>query len=65
MCLILEDRFCVVHIPFVRMVKFKFLTQLPVDHLAHPVGSSLILILCQFTGFIIIYSSRVFHISIS
>ena len=31
------------HIPFVRMVKFKFLAHLPGDHLADPVVSSLIL----------------------
>ena len=34
----------VVHIPFVRMVKFQFLVHLPVDHLAHSVVSSLILL---------------------
>ena len=32
---ILPDICWVVHIPFVRMVKFKFLAQLPVYHLAH------------------------------
>ena len=32
-CLIHRDRFCVVHIPFVRMVKFKFLAPFLVDHL--------------------------------
>ena len=36
---ILQDRFYVVHIPLVRAVKFKFLAQLPVDNLAHPVVS--------------------------
>ena len=41
--LILQDRCWVVHKPFVRMVKFQFLTQFPMDHLAHPVVSSLIL----------------------
>ena len=40
-----------VYIPFVRMVKFKFLPHLPVDHLAHPVVSSPILLLCQFGAF--------------
>ena len=41
--LILQDRFWVVHMPFVRIVKLKFLAQFPVDQLAHPVVSSLIL----------------------
>ena len=45
-CVILQDRLWVVHIPFLRMVKFQFLAHLPVDHLAHPVLSSLILLLC-------------------
>ena len=43
MCVI--DRCRVVHIPFVRMVKFKFLAHLPVDHLAHLVVPCLILLL--------------------
>ena len=42
-CLILLDRFRIVHIPFVFMVKFKFLAQFPVDHLPHPVVPSIIL----------------------
>ena len=37
LCDILQDLCWVVHIPFVRMVKFKFLTQLLVDHLANPI----------------------------
>ena len=41
----------VVHIPFVRKLKFKFLTHLPLDHFAHPVMSSLILLLCKFAAF--------------
>ena len=32
------------HIPFVRIDKFKFLAQFPVDHLPHPVVSSLVLV---------------------
>ena len=44
--LILLDRFLFVHIPFVRMIKLQFLTQFPMDHLAHPVVSSLLLFLC-------------------
>ena len=44
MCVILQDTCGVVHIPFVGMVKFKFLAHFPVDHLAHPVASSLILL---------------------
>ena len=51
LCLIFQDRCCVVHIPFVRMVKFNFLAQFPVDHLAYPVVSSLILIPCYFAAF--------------
>ena len=42
--LIVQDRFLVVPIPFVRMIQFKFLAQFPVDHLPHRVVSSLILI---------------------
>ena len=45
MCVILLDRCWVVHIPFVNMVKSKFLSHLPVDHLAHQVVSSLIFLL--------------------
>ena len=45
MWLILSDRCWVVHLPFFRIVKFKFLAQFPVDHLAHPVVSSLMLLL--------------------
>ena len=39
------------HIPFVRMVKFKLLAQFPVDHHAYPVVSSLIFFLCKFAAF--------------
>ena len=46
MRVIFLDRCWVVHIPFVDMVKFEFLAHLPVDHVAHPVVSSLILLLC-------------------
>ena len=35
----------------VGMVRFKFLAHCPVDHLAHPVVSSLVLHLCQFAVF--------------
>ena len=38
-------------IPFVGMVKFKFLAHFPVDNLAHPVVSNLVLLLCQFAAF--------------
>ena len=37
--LILQNRFLVVHIPLVRIVKFQFLAQFPVDHLFHFVVS--------------------------
>ena len=46
LCVILSDRCWVVNITFVPMVKFQFLAQLPVDHIAHLVVSSLILLLC-------------------
>ena len=39
--LILQDGFWVDHIPLFRMVKFQFHTQIPVDHLSHPVVSYL------------------------
>ena len=42
---IISDRCWVLHIPFVRMIKFKFLARLPVDHLTDPIMSSLILLL--------------------
>ena len=42
--LILQDRCWVVHIPFLRMVKFNFLAQFPVDNIAHPVKSIIIFI---------------------
>ena len=36
----------VVHIPFICMVKFKFITRFPVDHIVDPIVSCLILLLC-------------------
>ena len=47
-CVIFSDRCWFVHMPFVGMVKFKFLAHFPVDNLAHPVVSSLVLLRCQF-----------------
>ena len=44
--LFLQERFWVMHIPFVRMVKCQFFARFPVDHLAYPVFSSFILLLC-------------------
>ena len=43
MRLILQD---ICRVVDVRMVKFQFLAHLPVDHLAHSVVFSLILVLC-------------------
>ena len=40
---VFQGGFWLVRIPFVRMVKFKFLAQFPVHHLVHPVVSTLIL----------------------
>ena len=50
-CMSKSLRFWIVQITFVRMVKFKFLAHLPGDHLAHPVVSHLILLLCLFAAF--------------
>ena len=41
--LVLQERFWVMDIPFVRMIKFEFLAHFPGDHLAHPFVSSLVL----------------------
>ena len=46
MCVIFKDRCWVVHIPFVSVVKFRFLAHFPVDYLADLVVSSLMLLLC-------------------
>ena len=43
--------FCASHSPLVRMVKFKFLAQFPVNNLAHTVMSTFILSLYWFTAF--------------
>ena len=43
-----QGQIMVVYIPFVRMVKFKFLAQFPVDYLSHSVVSSLIHFLRKF-----------------
>ena len=48
LCLILQDRFCVVHIPSFIMVKLQYLAQFPVDHLSHPVVPCIILFPCDF-----------------
>ena len=42
----LKDRFLVVHIPFVCMLKLQLLAKFPVDHLAHAVVYSLIIFPC-------------------
>ena len=49
--IIFSVRCWVVLIPFVGMVKFKFLAYFPVDPLAHPGMSSFVLLLCQFAAF--------------
>ena len=45
------DRFWVMHIAFVWVVKFKILAQFLMDHLAHPVVSGVILSLHLFSAF--------------
>ena len=49
--LILQEKLRVVHIRFVRMVRFKFLAQFPVDHSSDSDVLSLIIFLCYFTWF--------------
>ena len=46
MCLIFQDRFWVMHIPFIHMVKFQLLVQFP-----------LLLLLLLFTGLILLLLS--------
>ena len=46
MRVIFLDRCWVVHIPFISMVKFKFLAHFPVNRLAYPVVLRFILLLC-------------------
>ena len=43
------------HIPFVCMVELKFPAHFPVDHLADPGVSRLVLLLCQFAAFAYYY----------
>ena len=54
-CLILRYRCSVQNIPFVRIVRFEFLAKFPVDHLAHPVVSSLIPLLCYYHNYYCYY----------
>ena len=61
--LILQDGFWFAHIPYGCVVKFQFLAQFPVDHLPHPVVSSLILLLSLLLLYY--YSFQVFHTSTS
>ena len=50
--LILQDGFWVVFILLVHRVKFQFFAQFPVDHVPHPVVSSFVLFLTEFSVFI-------------
>ena len=61
--LILQDRFLVVPIPFVRRVKLQFLAQFPVDPLTHLVVSSHILLLFKFAAFALYVIDRFVSIS--
>ena len=62
MCLILQDGFWFVHVPFVNMVEFQFLTQFPMDHLSH-----LVVFYYYYYYYYYYYFTplRVFHTSIS
>ena len=53
-CLIFKDGFWVAHIPFVRMVKPKFLARFPMNYLPHKVVSSLILLALLTTTVVIL-----------
>ena len=59
---ILQDRFWVVHIPFVRVIKLLFLAQLSVDHLTQPVISSRILFFANLLHLLIVsWSFHLYH----
>ena len=59
--LILQDTFWIVHIPFARMVKFQFLVQFQVDHLAHPDESNTVSILVCSNRLLFYWSFRLHH----
>ena len=70
MCIIFKDRCWVVYITFVGMVKFKFPAHFPVDHLAHLVMSSFVLLLLLLAVVVVgvavnNHSMWVFHNSLS
>ena len=46
------------HIPFIGMVKFKFLAHISLDHLADPFVSRLILPMCSFSAFAYCVNNR-------
>ena len=49
--LILQGRFWVVHIPFLRRIELQFVAQIPLDYLAYTVMSNLIVFLFNFAAF--------------
>ena len=61
MRLILQDGFWIVHITLVRMVKFKFLAQFPVDRLPHPVVLYFFVIICYMWLFVSSLSPHNLH----
>ena len=59
--LIIQDRCCVLLIPLVHMVKFKFLTEFPVDHLCQTSLSAFICyirLFCDWSFFLCLYITR-------
>ena len=50
-CLVLQDRFLVVHLPFCGMANLIFFAQFPVYRLPYPIESNLKLFLCSFATF--------------
>ena len=59
----LQDGFWLVHIPFVRIAKFKFLAQFPIDHPSNSIVSGLILFLSLFAAFAYYVSNHFVYIA--
>ena len=60
MRLILQKGFWFVNIPFDSTVKFQFLAQFPMNHLSHPIVSSLAFFLRKFASLLLFTSLEFF-----